>query len=151
MIPFIWPYWDKDEIEVYENRETRKFTATERYELIERVKKYFPEGDCVIAPSGREIIRFLCEMKSRKSRKLSASVPDVICGTVYEAVRPYAKMYLMDADETWNCVYDERSKQSDILLFASLGGKRKGAPSRTIGQTVIDDAVSYTHLTLPTN
>jgi len=47
----------------------------------------------------------------------------------------------MDAGEDWNCVPDPESMKADIVLFASLSGKRMEVPERFFqNQILIDDS-----------
>lgn len=139
MVKFIEPYFDEEEKKVEKSKQAPRKVTDE--EILEHFKR---EGHAVIAPSGREALRVLTEHIGGGS----IAIPDVICGVVYKGVKDnFSRVCLMDADETWNCVYDEHSADSDLLLYASLSGKRKEPPDRGSRQTIIaDPAQCFDHV-----
>ena len=137
MVPFLLPYYDEDETRVLETG----FCADGDYE--KEIRNFF--GDRIaITQSGMQAINIA--VRHAKETLLMhmpdpvIAIPDAICGNVYNAVKDEGKVILMDCMDDWNCDPDI-PEEADIVLFASLGGKRMEVPGKKRRrQVLIDDA-----------
>jgi glycosyltransferase involved in cell wall biosynthesis/ubiquinone/menaquinone biosynthesis C-methylase UbiE len=141
MIPFLSPYFDQLEVQVFQSQQPP--TSVSLDQLIETLHSHFKAGEVVLANSGEEAIRLAVEYvkEVRDWTRPTIAIPSAICGSVYRAVKNLGGVMLMDVDGTWNCQPDNYSDQADILLFASLSGKRMEVPARRKpDQVIIDDS-----------
>jgi len=140
MIEFIKPYFDNNEYQILQTQKPSiDFNEKKCTEIIH---EYFGKN-CISTASGEDAIKAIIQYTGKKIGTPSIAIPDVICASVYRATKGTGPLHLMDTDYTWNCIYDNKALESDILLFASLSGKRKEIPSlktKPDRQILIEDA-----------
>ena len=142
MIEFIKPYFDSEEVRVVLDK--KPFSLMSENECRSIFAERFPDG-YILMNSGSEAIKAITEYSLKEFRgefdDPMIAIPDVLCGSVYHAVKPFARINLMDADRSWNCIYDDNSEMAHVILFADLGGKRATPPKRKYKwQVIIEDA-----------
>ena len=141
MVNFLVPFFDEIETGVF-NSKTIPDRAS-RQSLADGINNFFPGDRSVFTESGEQAIRKTVQFVKalRGWKHPSIVIPSFICGSVYRAVKDLGHVTLMDADHSLNCKEDDASQNADIVLFASLGGKRRDVPfKKNPDQILIDDA-----------
>jgi len=145
MIEFIKPYFDEHEQYVLEHKQIPAwlpYPVIDDFDSI--LSRHFPDGNVLLTDKGEQAIRLAVQditslTRSRPEMTVIA-IPSAVCASVYRAVKDFGKVVLMDAGEDWNCVLDKKAMDADIILFASLSGKRMAVPERAFqNQILIDD------------
>lgn len=138
MIEFIKPYLDPKEQKILHSKKTSSDYDKIKSDKI--ISQYFGPYSIPMA-SGEDAIKAVVQYTKEKNNSSTITIPDAVCASVYRAAQGIESIHLMDTDSNWNCTYDAKALESDILLFADLSGKRMELPSvKHPGQVLIEDA-----------
>ena len=130
MIKFIKPYFDNTEKEIFEIKP--KDIDIFSHSIVAPISEFFGDTSFTFTQSGKQAILFAIQHAKKEFGWSSPTIaiPSVCCASVYRPAKQEGNVVLMDVGNDWNCVLDEFSAQADIILFASLNGKRIQLPRK---------------------